>query len=409
MAECAALFRRTMEPHLRRLARQYAVIFLTGPRQSGKTTLSRMAFPRFAYSSLEDLDEREFARTDPRGFLARFEGKRGVVLDEVQRVPGLFSYLQGVADRSGSPRMLLTGSQQFQRSRRIGQTLAGRAAVLSLLPLSVSELSGRRPLDPTRLDRVAPGVVGPALDLSQILFSGMYPRIHAHGLAPREWLGGYVQTYVERDVRDVLNIGDLEAFDRFVMLMAGRTGQRLNLSSLASDCGISRPTARRWVSVLEASGVLILLRPHHANFRKRLVKSPKAYFLDTGLACFLLGLRSPRDVEGHPLHGALFETLVLSEVYKAFAHRGERPPLFFWRDRTGHEARIDRGPTSSGPGSPVPEPHPESAGRRLAPQLFSWRSQLSSVRSAQIWAERSAVAAPCRFSRSATGSGLRYS
>jgi predicted AAA+ superfamily ATPase len=168
----------------------------------------------------------------------------------------------------------------------------------------------------------------------------MYPRIHAHRLAPREWLSGYVQTYVERDVRDVLNIGDLEAFDRFLMLMAGRTGQLLNLSSLASDCGISQPTARRWLSVLEASGVVVLLRPHHANFRKRLVKSPKAYFLDTGLACFLLGLRSPRDLEAHPLQGSLFETFVVSEVYKAFAHRGERPPLFFWRDRTGHEVDI---------------------------------------------------------------------
>ncbi len=342
MPETAALFRRTMEPHLKRLARQYPVVFLTGPRQSGKTTLSRLAFPRFAYASLEDIDQREFARGDPRGFLARFEGKRGVVLDEVQRVPELFSYLQGVADQPGSPTMVLTGSQQFQLSRRISQTLAGRAAVLSLLPLSVSELSGRRPTDPTRLDRVPPGaaVAEPALDLRRTLFSGMYPRIHAQGLAPREWLGGYVQTYVERDVRDVLNIGDLEAFDRFLMLMAGRTGQLLNLSSLASDCGISQPTARRWVSVLEASGVLVLLRPHHANFRKRLVKSPKAYFLDTGLACFLLGLRSPRDLEAHPLQGPLFETLVVSEVYKAFAHRGERPPLFFWRDQTGHEVDI---------------------------------------------------------------------
>jgi hypothetical protein len=168
----------------------------------------------------------------------------------------------------------------------------------------------------------------------------MYPRIHAHRLAPREWLSGYVQTYVERDVRDILNIGDLEAFDRFLVLLAGRTGQLLNLSSLASDCGIAQPTARRWVSVLQASGVLLLLHPHHANFRKRLVKSPKTYFLDTGLACFLLGLRSPRDLEAHPLQGPLFETLVVSEVYKAFAHRGERPPLFFWRDRTGHEVDL---------------------------------------------------------------------
>ena len=341
MDEKPPLFRRALEPHIKRLARQYPVVFLTGPRQSGKTTLSRVAFPRFAYASLEDLDEREFARSDPRGFLARFEGGRGVVLDEAQRVPELFSYLQGLADRPGAPRLVLTGSQQFQLSRRIGQTLAGRAAIVSLYPLSVSELAGRRPLDPSRIDR-RPAAVAEVegLDLRHVLFAGMYPRIHAHRLAPREWLSGYVQTYVERDVRDILNIGDLEAFDRFLVLLAGRTGQLLNLSSLASDCGIAQPTARRWVSVLQASGVLLLLRPHHANFRKRLVKSPKTYFLDTGLACFLLGLRSPRDLEAHPLQGPLFETLVVSEVYKAFAHRGERPPLFFWRDRTGHEVDL---------------------------------------------------------------------
>ncbi len=315
MAEKPPLFRRALEPHLKRLARQYPVVFLTGPRQSGKTTLSRVAFPRFAYASLEDLDEREFARSDPRGFLARFEGGRGVVLDEAQRVPELFSYLQGLADRTGAPRLVLTGSQQFQLSRRIGQTLAGRAAIVSLFPLSVSELAGRRPLDPARIDRTPAAAANvEAFDLRHVLFAGMYPRIHAHRLAPREWLSGYVQTYVERDVRDILNIGDLEAFDRFLVLLAGRTGQLLNLSSLASDCGIAQPTA--------------------------LVKSPKTYFLDTGLACFLLGLRSPRDLEAHPLQGPLFETLVVSEVYKAFAHRGERPPLFFWRDRTGHEVDL---------------------------------------------------------------------
>jgi hypothetical protein len=333
------LFRRTLEPLLKRRAREYPVVFLTGPRQSGKTTLSRAAFPRFAYVSLEDLDEREFARSDPRGFLARFEKRRGVILDEIQRVPELFSYLQGVADRPGSPRFVLTGSQQFQLSRRIGQTLAGRAAVLSLYPLSISELGGWKPIDPTRLDRVAPAQAS-LPELRRVLFSGLYPRIHAQRLSPRDWLGGYVQTYVERDVRDVLNIGDLAAFDRFLVLLAGRTAQLLNLSSLASDCGISQPTARRWVSVLEASGVLVLLPPHHANFRKRLVKAPKAFFLDAGLASFLLGLRTERDLEGHPLQGALFETLVVSEVYKAFAHRGERPPLFFWRDLTGHEVDL---------------------------------------------------------------------
>ena len=336
----ARLFPRILERKLKELARRFPVVFLTGPRQSGKTTLTRLAFRRFAYSSLEDLDEREFARADPRGFLARFAGARGVVLDEVQRAPELFSYLQGIVDRSGSPPYVLTGSQQFQLSSRISQTLAGRAAILNLYALSVSELIRRRPLDPARLDRAGEAAVPAGLDRDQILFSGLYPRIHALGLDPRDWLNGYVRTYIERDVRELLNVGDLEAFARFLALAAGRTAQLLNLSSLGSDCGISHATVRRWISVLEASGVVCLLRPHHLNFRKRLVKSPKLYFLDTGLVCFLLGLRSPAELAGHPLHGAIFETFVVSELYKAFAHRGERPPLYFWRDQTGHEVDV---------------------------------------------------------------------
>jgi len=334
------IFRRTLEGKLKQLARSFPVVFLTGPRQSGKTTLCRLAFPRFAYRSLEDLDEREFARSDPRGFLARAAGARGVILDEVQRVPELLSYLQGVVDRPGSPPYVLTGSQRFPLWTGISQSLAGRAAILNLYGLSLAELGGRRPLDPARLDRAPARFAAPAIDRDRTLFSGLYPRIHARGLNPRDWLNGYVRTYVERDVRELLNVGDLEAFSRFIVLAAGQTAQLLNFSSLASDGGISHATARRWISVLEASGILVLVRSHHANVRKRVIKSPKLFFLDTGLVCFLLGVRSAEDLNGHPLHGAIFETFVVSELYKAFAHRGERPPLYFFRDRTGHEVDV---------------------------------------------------------------------
>lgn len=342
----ATNFPRALETTLRAVAKQFPIVFLTGPRQSGKTTLARHAFPRFQYLSLEDLDERELAESDPRAFLGRLRRARGVILDEVQRAPGLFSYLQGVVDAGGMGPFVLTGSQQFQISARIGQTLAGRAAILTLHPLAVSELLRRPALDPTRLhldDRRRIAVALP--DRDDILYRGLYPRIHAAPVDARAWLNGYVRTYVERDVRDVLNIGDLETFGRFLRLCAGRTGQMLSLSSLGADAGIAQPTARRWLSVLEASGIVVQLRPHHVNFAKRLVKTPKLYFLDTGVVCFLLGIRSAADLDGHPLHGAIFETFVVSELIKTFSNRGETPPVYFWRDQTGHEvdALVDLG------------------------------------------------------------------
>lgn len=334
------LYTRALARHLRFVGRRLPVVFLTGPRQSGKTTLARAAFPRYRYVSLEELDEREFAATDPRGFLARFESTPGVVLDEAQRAPEILSYLQGVVDRGGAPRFVLTGSQQFQLSRRIGQTLAGRSAVLSLYPLALGELLGRTPLDPSRIAAAGKAAPLPALSLDTLLWSGLYPRIHAEGVPPRDWLNGYVRTYVERDVREILNIGDLEMFSRFVTLAAGRTAQLLNLSALASDTGTSHVTVRRWISVLEAGGLVVLLKPHHRSLRRRLLKMPKLFFLDTGLACFLLGIRSVSDLAGHPLRGAIFESFVVSEVYKGFANRGEMPPLFFFRDRSGREVDL---------------------------------------------------------------------
>ncbi len=332
---------RTLAPHLQHLATRYPALFLTGPRQSGKTTLARHAFPDWPYLSLEDLHVREEALEDPRGFLARHEGAAGLIIDEAQRAPELFSYLQRPLDEGRLGPVLLTGSQNFLLSRDIGQSLAGRTAILELLPFSLAELARRRALPPSALPAGwgRPPPTFPS-DLGTTLFNGCFPAIHDRSLDPGRWLDGYVRTYVERDLRSLSNVGDLAAFVRFLRLCAGRAGQLLNASSLAADAGINHTTARRWLSILEASYVLFRLPPHFANFNKRLVKSPKLYFLDTGLLCFLLGLREPSQLEAHPLRGAVFENHVLAEIHKVFLHHGERPPLYFWRDSNGREVDV---------------------------------------------------------------------
>ncbi len=333
------MLRRTLSEKILSLARQFPVVSITGPRQSGKTTLSRALFPEHTYVSLEDPNEREFALADPKGYLRRFSG--GAILDEVQRAPELLSVIQGLVDERDSPgRFILTGSQQFHLMAKVSQTLAGRTALVQLLPFSLDELLQRPSPDPWHIDDLPAEAPAPRFTREEILFSGFYPRIHDKGLDPRDWLAAYYQTYVERDVREVTNIGNLETFQRFVRLCAGRSGQLLNLSSLAADAGISHPTARAWISVLQAGFIVYLLPPHHANFSKRLIKSPKLYFYDTGLLCYLLRVREPGDLVTHPLKGAIFETFVLSELIKAFAHRGETPPLYFWRDKTGHEVDV---------------------------------------------------------------------
>lgn len=331
------MIRRALAPVLRKAATRYPVVTVTGPRQSGKTTLVRAVFPRHAYVSLEAPDERAFALEDPRGFLAQFN--RPVVLDEVQRTPELFSYIQTIVDERDRPgQFILTGSQNFLLLERVAQSLAGRCAVLHLLPFSQAELDGRRSSPPARLVGPAPRrLARPPADWTAALHAGFYPRIHDKRLPPQDWLGNYVQTYVERDVRQLLAVGDLETFHRFVRLCAGRSGQILNLSGLGADCGISHMTAHRWLSVLEASFVVTLLRPYHRNFGKRLIKNPKLHFLDSGLLCFLLQIRAPADLAGHASRGAVFESYVVSELVKNFANRGEPPRLFFWRDSQGHE------------------------------------------------------------------------
>ena len=334
------MLKRTLVKKLQNSAKQYPVVTLTGPRQSGKTTLVKVTFPEYDYVSLEEPDQRSFALEDPRGFLSQFPNK--VILDEIQRAPDLFSYIQTIVDsRDISGQFILTGSQNFLLLQKVSQSLAGRCAVLHLLPFSLSELHQRRPLPVENIGSKLPGK-NRALDenLSSVLFKGFYPRIHDKHLEPNDWLGNYFQTYIERDVRDIVNVGDLETFSRFVRLCAGRNGQLLNLSSLANDCGITHTTSKRWISILEASFVVFLLRPHYENFSKRLIKSPKLYFLDTGLLGYLLRIRSAKDIRIHAQYGSIFESFIISEFLKGYLNSGEEPAIYFWRDSAGNEIDI---------------------------------------------------------------------
>ena len=312
---------RTISPHLRLLATLYPVVVVSGPRQSGKTTLARSAFPEMPYVNLEAPDIRRLAQADPRGFLARFPS--GVLLDEFQRAPELVSYIQVLTDedpRAG--RFVLTGSQQFEVMSKVSQSLAGRAGLIRLLPFSFEEL------------RLGGFPVG---DASHWMFSGFYPRIHDRDLPPAQALSDYFATYVQRDVREILNIADLAMFESFVRLCAGRTGQLLNLSNLAQDLGISHVTARKWLTVLQASYLVHLVQPYHWRTSKRLMKSPKLYFYDTGLAAWLIGIQSPQQLATHPLRGGLFENMVMMDALKFRWHRGLRDNLYFYRDSEGAE------------------------------------------------------------------------
>lgn len=334
---------RYLSPKLRLAAGQYPILTLTGPRQSGKTTLVKALFPEYQYVSLENPDQRSFAIDDPKGFLNRF--KNNVILDEVQRVPDIFSYLQTIVDENDQPgRFILTGSQNFLLLEKISQSLAGRTAIFYLLSFSHGELL-KRPFVISEKYPEDQNDQNSTFGLWDLLLTGFYPRIHDKGLAPRQWLAGYYQSYLERDVRSIINVGELETFGRFIRLCAGRTGQLVNFSSLGSDCGISNMTAKRWLSVLQASFIIAILPPHYENFNKRLIKSPKLYFLDTGLLCFLLGIRTQEELMLHPLRGVIFETFVFSELYKSYFNDAEIASIYFWRDAKGHEVDfvLDRG------------------------------------------------------------------
>jgi predicted AAA+ superfamily ATPase len=305
------------------LAKSFPVVALIGPRQSGKSTLARHAFPKKPYVTLEPLDVRSAAQNDPRGFLSQYP--EGAVLDEVQRAPEIFSYLQEMVDNHNHPgQFILTGSQNFLLMESVSQSLAGRVALLELLPFARHELPMK--LRPARLE--------------EALFLGGYPRLYDQHISPHDWYPSYLQTYVERDVRQLINVTNLETFRRFLGLCAARTGQLLNYSSLASDAGVSHPTVMAWINLLETSFIIHLLRPHHANFNKRLTKMPKLHFIDTGLACSLLGIEEAAQLTSHPLKGALFETWAVSELLKQRLNEGQRSNLFHWRDKTGHEIDV---------------------------------------------------------------------
>ncbi len=307
-----------------RLAQGFPIVAITGPRQSGKTTLSKAIFKDKPYITLENPDEREFAHNDPKRFLARFPN--GAILDEVQRCPQLLSWLQGwVDERSLMGDFVLTGSSQFDLIAGITQTLAGRVGRVELLPLSAAELAATHQLPDS---------------LSQALLQGGYPALYDRQVSTQDWFSNYMATYVERDVRQLVAVRDLGQFQTFVKMCAARTGQLLNLASLGADCGISAVTAKQWLSVLETSYILTLLRPHHRNFGKRLVKTPKLYFLDSGLAAWLMGIRQAETLETHAARGALFETWVVSELYKQRLNAGLSPDLYFWRDSSGNEVDV---------------------------------------------------------------------
>ena len=315
---------RALETLVLGIADDYPVVTITGPRQSGKTTFCRAVFPKKPYVNLEPLDEREYARSDPRGFLAEYPD--GAIIDEIQHAPDLSSYIQTIVDERPEPgRYIVTGSQHFGLTRAITQSLAGRTAIVHLLPLSFDELIA--------FDSAT-------TDLCEVMFRGGYPAIHGRRLNAGRWLGNYLATYVERDLRQVSQIGNLEAFGRFMALAASRTAQEINLSDIGGDAGVSHNTIRAWMSVLEAGFLVFRLPAWHRNLRKQLVKAPKLHVMDSGLACRLLGIRSADELRHHPLRGAIFESWVAAEIFKHRIHRGEPGGMFHFRSARGPEVDL---------------------------------------------------------------------
>lgn len=322
---------RSARPRLEKLASQLPIVAITGPRQSGKSTLARMAFPEYRYVSLENPDMRDFALNDPRGFLATYDSN--TVIDEAQAAPQLFSYLQQHVDERDAPGLfVLTGSQNFLLMESVTQSLAGRVALVDLLPLSQHELKEAGRASET---------------LAGWLYSGAFPRIYRYGIDPLEYYSSYVQTYLERDIRSQAQVASLDAFRTFMRLCAGRVGSLLDVTGLASEAGIDVRTAKRWLSLMQASNVTLTVRPYFRNFKKRLVKRPKLYFCDTGLLCYLLGMRSAEDLRLSPFRGAVFENMVLLEYVKGGCAKGPMPDVWFWQETSTNEVDFIVGPEST--------------------------------------------------------------
>jgi len=325
------MIKRVITPKIKRLSSLYPVIAITGPRQSGKTTLARKLFPNYLYLNLENLDLLSAAQADPRNFLHLGNGQK-IIIDEIQKLPGLFSYIQVEVDERKIPgQFIITGSQQFELSEKISQSLAGRVANFVLLPLSISE-------------------IGKIPTYEKLAIDGFYPRIYDRPIPPKDYYRDYLSTYIERDVRQVKNIGDLSSFQRFLQLVAGRVGQIVNLSSLASDAGISHRTAESWLSVLEASYIIFRLQPYFQNFGKRVIKSPKLYFYDTGLLCYLLGIDNPKGLSVHFATGHIFENMVIIDYLKKTFNDRSGDRLYFFRDNNDLELDliIDHGGIQKG-------------------------------------------------------------
>jgi uncharacterized protein len=317
------MIKRDISSELVLAAREYPVVTILGPRQSGKTTLARMTFPDLPYFSLENPDTRQIAQDDPRAFLEPI--KNGAILDEIQRLPLLLSYLQGIVDEPDlKSRFILTGSHQPLLQEAISQSLAGRTAILTLWPFSLGEIR----------------TLGSNLDPFDLMVRGTYPRLHHDGLQQRRFYNSYFQTYVERDVRALINVSDLAQFQKFLTLLAGRVGQLINLTSLSNDTGVSATTIRKWVNVLKASYIIFELLPYFENTGKRLIKSPKLYFTDVGLASYLLGIADKEQAFRDPIRGQLYENLVIAELVKGAMNRGLRPDVFFYRDSNGNEVDV---------------------------------------------------------------------
>lgn len=315
-----AYISRLLAKELKRSAKEYPVIAILGPRQSGKTTLAKKTFPKKQYVSMEDLDNREFCLQDPKGFLKTYSS--GAIIDEVQRTPELLSYIQTKVDKDRKKgQFILTGSNQFLLEEKLSQSLAGRISLLRLLPLSMKELSAHKELK----------------NLFHLIFTGFYPQLHGEEIRTSRWFDNYIDTYVNKDVRLIKNISNLGQFNTLLKMLAGRVGQLVNFQSLANDCGLSQNTVKSWISLLESGFIIRKLPPYYKNFNKRLIKSSKIFFYDTGLLCRLLSIKKPEEINTHFLKGALFENFIFMELEKHFFNLGEKPSIYFWRDKRGVE------------------------------------------------------------------------
>jgi len=319
------MYKREMGPILENLATKYPAVVILGPRQSGKTTLAKLTFPKHVYLTLEDRATRERAAVDPKGFFESYRNAPGIILDEFQNLPELLSYIQIIIDEQYRPGyFILTGSQNFLMMSSVSQSLAGRVGILTLLPMSISEF---------KLNNLLPA------QADKSIFYGGYPRIYYQNFDPVVWYSDYIETYVEKDIRQIMKLSDINLFRKFVSLCAGRIGQTLSLTSLSNDCGISLPTVKSWLSLLESSYIIFLLQPYYENLGKRVMKSPKLYFYDTGLACSLLSINSELQLSTHYLRGGLFESFIISDLFKQFYNKGHRPKIYFWQE--SHRSEID--------------------------------------------------------------------